>query len=73
MVDFTLSSLQGFLDRMKPDQTIALAKPEIEKLFGLNDVAVARVSRFAHGHRCDANFTDGCVIFVKLPDADQET
>ena len=72
LVDFTLPSLQGFLDRMTPDESVALAKPDIERLFGLNGVAVARINRFARGHRCDVNFTDGCVIFVKLPGADQE-
>ena len=50
--EFTLPSLESSLDRLLPAQTIALTRKPIEHLFGMNDVAAARLQRFARGHDC---------------------
>jgi hypothetical protein len=63
--DFTLPSLQSSLDRLAVAQTLALANRQIELLFGVNDVAIARVKRFAEGHNCTVTYAGGCVVFHK--------
>lgn len=63
----TLPSLETHLERMPVARAIALASTDVERLFGMNDVARARLKRFARGHNCIVSHTDGCVVFQKLP------
>lgn len=67
MSDFNLPVLQATLDRLPMAKSFTLAHKGIERLFGFNDVARARLKRFARGHNCIIAYTDGCVVFHKLP------
>jgi hypothetical protein len=48
-------------------KSIALASTDVERLFGFNDVARGRLKRFARSHNCIVSYTDGTVVFHKLP------
>lgn len=64
--NFTIPSLQACLDELSEAQSIALARTQIERLFGHNDVAFTRLERFATGHNCIVSHADGCVVFRKM-------
>lgn len=55
------------MDRLPISKSLTLASKQIETLFGLNDVANARMKRFASGHDCIVTYTDHCVVFHKMP------
>ena len=63
----TLPGLQSFLDHLPETRSVALANSGIERLFGFNDVALARIERFERGHNCIVTRSDGCVVFQKMP------
>lgn len=63
--DFTLPSLESVLDSLPPGQQLTLARTQVDRLFGLNDVGTRRVLRFAGGHRCIVVHADDCVVFEK--------
>lgn len=65
--ELTLPGLQSLLDRLQIAGSIALVDKEAERLFGYNDVAIARMKRFARGHNCVVAHADGSVVFHKLP------
>lgn len=63
----TLPLLEASLDRLPAARSLALARRQIEALFGHNDVANPRLKRFAKGHNCVIAHADDCVVFHKLP------
>ena len=63
----TLPGLEASLDCLPAAQSLALANKDIERLFGFNDVALARMKRFASGHNCIVSHADSCVVFQKMP------
>ena len=62
----TLPLLQMQLDHLVPGQGVYLAMPDVERIFGLNDVATGRIRNFARGHDCAFAWSDAGVEFVKL-------
>lgn len=63
----TLPLLQMQLDHLVPGQGLHLAMTEVERLFGLNDVATGRIRNFATGHNCAFAWSEAGVQFLKLP------
>ena len=63
--DFTLPQLQSMLDGLPDGQKLALARRQVEELFGFNGVRSARLARFASGHACIIVHDDSCVVFEK--------
>jgi hypothetical protein len=63
----TLPRLQAHLDRLRLAERLTLARSQVERLFGHNDVAVGRLRRFAKGHNCVVAHADNCVVFQKAP------
>jgi hypothetical protein len=61
----TLPGLQNALDAFPRDGSLAIAKRDIERLFGLNDVAVGRIANFARGHGCKAILREDILTFSK--------
>jgi hypothetical protein len=62
---FTLPRLQSMLDRLPDGQKLALARKQVDELFGLNGVRSARLARFASGHACIIVHDDSSVVFEK--------
>ena len=63
--EFTLPKLEKMLDELPDGQKLALARKQIDELFGVNDVRSARLARFAAGHACIIAHDDSCVAFEK--------
>jgi hypothetical protein len=63
----SLPLLQTQLDHLVPGQGLHLATSEVERMFGLNDVATGRIRNFAEGHGCMFAWSGSGVQFVKLP------
>jgi len=63
--NFTLVELQLRLDALYEGAVLQIAHRDYERLFGVNDVAMGRLRRFAKGHACAASFADGPVLFRK--------
>jgi hypothetical protein len=63
--DWTLPTLQHWLDQLGPDAILPLKRSQVERLFGLNDVAQARLLRLAQGHNCTISYSDGSVVLKK--------
>lgn len=63
----TLPILQMQLDRLMPGQGLHLPTVEVERMFGLNDVANGRIKTFASGHNCTFAWLTTGVQFLKLP------
>lgn len=63
--DFTLPLLESMLLELRDGQKLALARNQIDELFGLNGVRSARLARFAAGHSCVIAHDDSCVVFEK--------
>jgi hypothetical protein len=61
----TIPGLQRTLDQLPDGQTLSLARDQIVRLFGGDDVAEARLRHFATGHRCILTRADGCTVFEK--------
>jgi hypothetical protein len=64
--DLSLPRLQAHLDRLNRAQSLTLARSQIERLLGHNDVAAERLTRFAKGHNCIIAHSDNCVVFEKV-------
>lgn len=62
---FTLPSLQSMLDDLPDGRRIALARTQVDALFGPNDVGSSRLTRFAKGHHCVITHADSSVVFEK--------
>ena len=63
--DFTLPSLQSILDDLPDGRRIALARTQVDALFGPNEHGAARLMRFAKGHNCIIAHADSSVVFEK--------
>jgi hypothetical protein len=63
--NFTLPTLQSVLDELPNGRRVALARHQIDNLFGLNDVGTTRLKRFAEGHNCIITHADSSVVFEK--------
>jgi hypothetical protein len=63
----TLPALQRRLDSLHVAQSLTMSNKQIDRLFGFNDVAMARMKRFARGHDCIVSYSDDCVVFLKVP------
>ncbi|HJP68219.1 MAG TPA: hypothetical protein VJ846_04895 [Sphingomicrobium sp.] len=59
-------ALEPSLDHLPSAKSMALANREIEPLFGFNDVALARIRRFASRHNCIVSHANSCVVFQKI-------
>lgn len=70
--NFTLPELQDSLDGMREGALLQISRRDDERLFGLNDVAVARLRNFARGHDCVASFADAAVLFRKRIASERE-
>jgi hypothetical protein len=64
--DFTLPTLQSVLDELAEGKQLALARKQVDTLFGLSDVGVARLLRFASGHSCIIAHANDCIVFEKI-------
>jgi hypothetical protein len=62
----SLPRLQIHLHGLRGEQTLAVSAREIERIFGHNDMAERRLSRFAKSHKCIIAHTDNCVVFQKM-------
>ena len=63
--DWTLPYIQERLDDLRPGQDFSLAREDMARLFGFNDVAVRRIQRFASSHGCFPLYFGGGVMFRK--------
>ena len=61
----TLAELDDRLDGLAEDALHQITRPEYERLFGANDVALGRLRNLAKIHSCMANFTDNVILFRK--------
>ena len=61
----TLPDLQRTLDHLAEGRTLTLAREQVVRLFGRDDIAPARLSHFATGHGCIVTHADGCTVFEK--------
>ncbi|UGY12360.1 hypothetical protein HAP48_0027290 [Bradyrhizobium septentrionale] len=51
-IDFTLAELRSRLDRLDPGAVLRISEHDYERLFGINEVAAAKVAQFAGTNRC---------------------
>ncbi|CCE06124.1 hypothetical protein BRAS3843_1600006 [Bradyrhizobium sp. STM 3843] len=58
------------LDHLVPGQGLHLARADVERMFGFNDVAVGRIRNFATGHNCAFAWSETGLQFLKLPPRD---
>ena len=63
--DFTLPTLQSLLDGLPDGRQIAIARTQVDRLFGLNDIGANRLLRFASGHHCIIVHADSSLVFEK--------
>lgn len=63
--NFTLPLLQVVLDGLPEGRQVTLARKQVNRLFGLDDVGATRVLRFADGHHCIVVHVNDCVVFEK--------
>ena len=63
--DFTLPRLESMLQELPEGRRVALARKQIEALFGYNDVQADRLLRFANGNGCIIAHSDSSVVFEK--------
>ena len=54
----------GSLDRLSVAEGPGLANADSEQLFGFNDVALARMKRFANAHNCIFSHANSCVVLA---------
>jgi hypothetical protein len=69
VVALTLPGLQARLDALEVGQELAISLVDYRRLFGENDVAVARLSRFAEGHGCAVDPRPSLVVFRRTQPA----
>jgi len=62
---FTLPGLQLLLDDLPDGRRLAMARRQVEALFGPNDAGTERLLRFANGHDCIIAHADSSVVFEK--------
>jgi hypothetical protein len=62
----SLAGLQQRLDSLAADQELAIALSDYRRLFGLNDIAHARLDNFAQGHDCTAHPRVSAIVFRKV-------
>jgi hypothetical protein len=60
----TLPVLQMRLDQLMSGQSLNLPMAEVERIFGLNDVASRRINNFAKGHNCAFAWLETGVQFL---------
>lgn len=63
--NYVLPELQEKLDALAEGGVLQITRHDYERLFGENDVAMARLRNFAQSHACIASFADGGIIFRK--------
>jgi hypothetical protein len=63
--NFVLPDLQEKLDALQDGGSLHITRRDYERLFGVNDVAQARLRNFALGHACVASFADEAILFRK--------
>jgi hypothetical protein len=63
--NFTLPELQERLDRLAKGAVFEVSAWDYRRLFGVNDVAAARLRRFARLHACVASHGDKSIVFRK--------
>jgi hypothetical protein len=68
----TLPSLQAMLDALAAAGSLTLSKRQMERLFGWDEMAAGQVRAFTKAHRCTVAHSDGCTMFLKLPDQRHE-
>ena len=61
----TLPDLQAELDQLVPGAALHLELSEVERLFGVNDVAAGRLRAFAAGHDCIFTWSPSGVEFLR--------
>ncbi len=61
----TLPDLQEHLDELVPGAELHLVLSDVERLFGVNDVATARLRNFAASHNCVFAWSPTGVQFLK--------
>lgn len=63
--NFTLPERHAQLDQLTEGTLFQISARDYERLFGTNDVAVARLRNFARGHACVANHSNCAILFRK--------
>ncbi len=63
--NYVLPELQEKLDALPEGGVLQISRRDYERLFGQDDVAMARLRNFATGHACIASFADGAIMFRK--------
>ena len=61
--NFTLPELEHMLDQLAEGAVLQIARRDYTRLFGINDVAAARLLHFAKGHACVTSHSDGAILF----------
>ena len=62
----SMTSLQHRLDALKINDELTIGIGDYRRLFGVNDVATARLSNFAEGHGCTVDPRIAAVTFRKV-------
>ena len=68
--NFTLPELEDRLDQLAEGALLQISARDYTRLFGTNNVAVARLLHFAKGHACVASHADAAILFRKKLKAD---
>ena len=68
--NFTLPELEHNLEALTAGGLLQITRRDYERLFGLNDAAMARLRNFARSHACVASFADEAVLFRKRVQTD---
>ncbi|MCC8978327.1 hypothetical protein [Bradyrhizobium acaciae] len=63
--NLTLVELRSRLDRLGAGGVLSISDHDYERLFGINEVAAAKVAQFARKHRCVAVPGEASVYFRK--------
>ena len=61
--NFTLPELEDVLDRLAEGALLQISVHDYRRLFGANDIAMARLLHFAKGHACVTSYSDGAILF----------
>ncbi len=61
-----LPGLQNRLDALKVGQQLTIGIADYRRLFGVNDVAGARLGNFAEGHGCRVDPRAAAIVFHKV-------
>ncbi|MBR1163710.1 MULTISPECIES: hypothetical protein [Bradyrhizobium] len=63
--NLTLAELRFRLDRLGAGAVLRISDRDYERLFGINEVAAAKVAQFARKHHCVSVPGEGSVYFRK--------